>query len=181
MCSETVTYSELFMNNSNINSNINQSLIIYISGVLEQDANLEYIKYIFHKLNIGEINHINFINHRNNDYKVAYIVMKNWYNNIIVEHLQEKIIDENQEARLVHNDPNYWILCQNKTINDQVFDLQHQNNIMENSISEMQTSIQNLYNIIHNQNTNQNTNLYTNNSCCGAVSDAWNPMGKPSN
>lgn len=176
MCSEMANYPHLMMNNSNIN----QALSIYISGVFEKDANFDYIKKIFHDLNIGEIKDIYFVKHTNGKNKNAYIVMEQWYNNIVVEHLQEKIKDENLEARVIHNDPEYWILSQTKSITGQMFDLQHQYNMMEYAISEMQTAIKQLFYIINKSNNTNNANIYTNNSCCGATSNAWNPMGQPS-
>ena len=182
MCSETANYTNMYPNLQM--TNVSQNLQIYISNVSAQKANDVYIKSIFHNLNIGDIKHLNFVKNNDSNSYTCYITMARWYNNISVEHLQEKILDVNQEAIIVHDDPMYWNVHQNETITDKIYELQDQYNIMGYTISQMQKDIEQLYTL--NQNTKKNSvakkcNIYNNNSCCGAVSDAWNPMGEPSN
>ena len=182
MCSETAVYTDMYPNLRM--NNISQNLSIYIPNVSERNANDVYIKRIFHTLNIGDIKHLNFVKNSNSNSYTCYITMNRWYNNIAVEHLQEKILDENQEAIIVHDDPLYWTLHHNKTVTDKISELQDQYNMMGNTISQMQKDINHLYTLNQNTQTSRqvsNSNIYTNNSCCGAVSDAWNPMGEPSN
>ena len=174
MCSETAYYTNMYPNLRM--NNINNNLSIYIPNVLEENANDLYIKRIFHTLNIGDIKQLNFVKNTYNSNYTCYIMMSAWYNNVVVEHLQEKILDENQVAKIVHDDPMYWILNEYKTIDQKFNDLQQKNLYFEDTINEIKNDINNL----KNTSITHNANLYTNNSCCGAVSHAWNPMGEPS-
>jgi hypothetical protein len=182
MCSETAYYTDMYPNLQM--NNINHKLSIYISNISAREANEEYIKKVFHNLNIGDIKQLNFIKNTYNSNYTCYIIMNRWYNNVAVEHLQEKILDEQQVAKIVHDDPMYWILNEYKTIDQNFYDLQQKNLYFEDTINEIKNDINEMKNDISNlKNTGSNThnaNLYTNNSCCGAVSDAWNPMGEPS-
>ena len=129
----------------------------------------------------------------------------------MVQNLQHKIINDNEDAKIVYNDPNYWTLLQNKRpihdsyfkkidnledmvfnfnkgMSERIYSLEKKNSLLEDSIKELKLTIQ-LHdaNINHIANVNnqyqqsqQDTNIYTNNSCCGAVSEGWNPRGEPS-
>jgi hypothetical protein len=118
MCSGYYSFPNTLYNESNKTTsdkfNINQNLVLYISAVVKKNANMKYISQIFKSLNIGDVDYVYF-----QDYgctegsKRATIYMKKWYNNIIVENLQLKIQDSKQQALLVHNDPEYWVLLEN--------------------------------------------------------------------
>jgi len=100
MCSETVFINNI-IESWNADHNIDNNLSIYIPHVLEKYANLEYIKNCFHKLDIAQVIRIDFHNHQylKND-KICFIHMK-WYNNSMVHNLQSKIMDNNEDAKLV--------------------------------------------------------------------------------
>ena len=133
MCSETAYYTNMYPNLRM--NNINQNLSIYIPNVSRQDANESYIKRVFHTLNIGDIKSLNFVKNTYNSNYTCYIIMNRWYNNVTVEHLQEKILDERQVAKIVHDDPMYWILNEYKTIDQKIYDLQQKNQYFENTIN----------------------------------------------
>jgi hypothetical protein len=52
----------------------------------------------------------------------AFIRINYWYDNAAVDALKERILDEVQEARLVYDDPNYWLIeaCDDEDI-DKLF------------------------------------------------------------
>ena len=192
MCSETTNYSPLMMRNVE-QININHNLSIYIPYIPVNHASEEYIKFIFKTLNIAIISRVDFLDHKNCIDKMAFIHIKLWHTNIIVEHLQEKILDQNQEARIVYDDPYYWILLPNKrpipenyavhlyNLEKSVSEL---NQSMIEKISNLETSVKEMQCYLNNNdndndNDNDNRNLFVNNSCCGAVSGAWNPSGEP--
>ena len=209
MCSETANYS-LDMMQFNAQPIVNSGLSIYIPYIAHNNANEEYIKYVFKVLNISEVSRVDFQDHGNQVDKIAVVHMKQWYTNVVVEHLQEKIMDNNQEARIIYNDPDYWILLpnkrsipenydehlsnlqntvfdSNKAMAERIYSLEQKNYALETTIKEMQWCI-NLHDVniryLVDQNTSklpdnsiENNNNLTNNSCCGAVSDAWNPYG----
>ena len=221
--------------------NITQQLSVYIPYINPAQATTEYIVDIFHRFNIGFISHIEFKYITNEDvdctYYSAFIFMKYWYNNKMVERLQDKIMN-NDGARIVYDDPQYWILYPIKNepqpseyllkmeqkYSDKFYEMEQNISEMEQNISEMGQNISEMeqtlgesqwWNRIHEANikylldkirkekpveidllgkaklksdskaklkshTENITmsiidNSYVNNSCCGAVSEAWKP------
>ena len=92
---------------------IDQDLSIMIPFV-GRDKDL--IRSIFEQFDIGIVESIEYIENKTNG--IALVYMEKWNENIIVEHLQEKIMDAEREARLVYNDPDYWILLPNPYFSD---------------------------------------------------------------
>ena len=209
--------------------NINQQLSIYIPYINSKQANTEYIVNIFHRLNIGYVKHIEFqyITSEDGSYYSTVIFMKYWYNNKMVERLQDKIINNDDGARIVYDDPQYWIIYPTKnkqlqsdyllkmeqTYSDKFSEMEQKFSEMEQKFSEMEktlaetqwwvklhdANIKFICDQIRNEKTvidldsdldsdcdevklesnNENIiivdNSYINNSCCGAVTDAWKP------
>ena len=180
---------------------IDQSLSIMIPFV-GRDKDL--IGNIFQQLNIGIVESIEYIENKTNG--IALVYMEKWNDSVVVEHLQEKIIDTEREARLVYNDPDYWILLPNPYFSDyysryhfgyietQINNIddhlsnffKEQNNILD-ELAELKEcmlrvrednykkgiEIGNLYKELNLKKELQNK--FTNNSCCGAVSEGWAP------
>ena len=133
---------------------IDQNLSIYISYVADENANEEYIRNVFKYLNIGDVKRVDFqpkISVYSNESfgKVAFVHMKTWYKNICVENLQERIMNNkvNKEARIVHNDPSYWVLKRNKRdtldnslekMNERIAYLEQQNSNFETKIGHLE-------------------------------------------
>jgi hypothetical protein len=72
---------------------------------------------VFEKCLIGKVEHIDFISKLGKDgktYNAAYIHFEYWFENSTAERFQERILDEKKEARLVYDDPWYWIVLENK-------------------------------------------------------------------
>ena len=114
MCSETANTVEF---NSNLQFNIDQTLSIYIPSILDEYANPQYIRSIFQNLNIGIVKRVDFqpINTSSTSSdKMAFVHMLYWYTNVVVENLQERINSTGLEARIVYDDPHYWVLQKNK-------------------------------------------------------------------
>ena len=175
------------MNTMNINSRIDQKLQVYIPLIMEEYINEEYIINVFNKFDIGKVSYVDFYN-REDDGRIALICMNSWYNNITVLHLQERIIDQEETARIVYDDPNYWVImkcdeCIRRFyINNQMAQIIQDNNIL---IAKNNHNIMDNNDIIsvNNQIYNELKTLkyaLINNSCCGAVSNAWLPS-YPSN
>ena len=118
MCSESVSLTNMI--SPTFSWNIDRNLSVYIPYVDNSCANEEYFKHVFKSLNIGIVSCVYFRTkqsvYSNTSYgKTATIYMKDWFDNISVEHLQEKILEDNgPEARIVHDDPHYWVLQENK-------------------------------------------------------------------
>ena len=185
-----------YMDNNTKQYNIDYYLSIYIPHIAYQDANEEYIKNVFLSLNLALVKHVDFQNKysensKDCNSKVAFVYMEYWFNNICVENLQEKIMQDN-DARIVHNDPCYWILKKNKRpipnnfadellnlhkyiieINKQLSEritiLQEENKTLYNSIQHMQwwiyqhhTNINNLLTTYNSSNVVQATPVLKN-------------------
>lgn len=77
----------------------------------------EDVTKVFEDLNIGKISHIDFVSKLGNDGKLfnaAYVHFEHWYDNIVALNFQERVLNPNKQARIVYEDPWYWIVLENK-------------------------------------------------------------------
>jgi hypothetical protein len=73
---------------------------------------------IIEKMNFGEIKRVDFVPKTGSDgkpYNAAYIHFYQWYDNIVARNFQERVLNPAQEARIMYDDPWYWIVLENKT------------------------------------------------------------------
>ena len=70
----------------------------------------------FEKLRIGSINRIDFLNKKSkkSNYNAVYIHFSEWYDNSAARNFQERVLDPNMEARIVYDEPWFWIVLENK-------------------------------------------------------------------
>ena len=70
----------------------------------------------FDNLRIGAVKRVDFVYKKNagGDYNAAYIHFNYWYDNIAARNFQERVLDVNREARIVYDEPWYWIVLENK-------------------------------------------------------------------
>jgi hypothetical protein len=92
------------------------NMSIYIPHVF---ANFtpEYIADFFEKMLIGSVSHVDLVSKMDRNeqpYNAAYIHFNHWYPGTANTNLQAKIRDPTQEARVIHDDPWFWILLENK-------------------------------------------------------------------
>jgi hypothetical protein len=105
---------------SNMSANTNTSFTVnnislYIPKVFE-NITKEKMTSIFEFLDIGMINHIDFVtkvDNKGKPYNSAYIHFDFWYSNISNQNLQERL-KNSIECRIVYDDPWYWIVLENK-------------------------------------------------------------------
>ena len=67
---------------------------------------------------IGKVNHIDFVAKQGKDgnhFNVAYIHFDFWHDTIVTRNLQERILNDAQVARVVYDDPWYWVVLENKS------------------------------------------------------------------
>jgi hypothetical protein len=72
---------------------------------------------IIEKLGFGYIKNVDFVAKIGSDgkpYNAAYIHFHEWYDNIVNRNFQERVLDPAQEARIMYDDPWYWIVLENK-------------------------------------------------------------------
>lgn len=154
---------------------IDQNMSVMIPNMYEGD---QFIRELFHKLNIGNVKSIDFISNENYQ-RSAFIYMHEWYYNITVENLQQRILDDKYEAKIVYNDPDFWIVLPNynndhiSILYNQITDLNKQMYKLTSSVSTLDHNISDSHKNLKKKNINNNE--LVNNSCCGAVSDAWVP------
>ena len=97
--------------------NIIQTLSVYIPSVSIEHANYQYFYDVFNTLNIGMVKWVDFQPKNDSPTFMAFVHMVKWYENEAVMNLQEKILNEDpnvHEARIVHDDPDYWVIKPNK-------------------------------------------------------------------
>jgi hypothetical protein len=70
----------------------------------------------FENLKIGAVKRVDFVHKMNADgeYNAVYIHFNYWYDNIAARNFQERVLDVNREARIVYDEPWYWIVLENK-------------------------------------------------------------------
>ena len=94
----------------------NQPLSIYIPRVF-QNITKERIAGIFKSLDIGEVRQVDLVPRVNSvgePYNMAFIHMRSWYASLTSANFQEKVLDPRSEARVVYDDPWYWIVLENR-------------------------------------------------------------------
>ena len=71
----------------------------------------------FEDLRIGNVKRVDFVHKRgsNGNFNAAYIHFNHWYDNVAARNFQERVLDVNREARIVYDEPWYWIVLENKT------------------------------------------------------------------
>jgi hypothetical protein len=95
---------------------INQQMSLYIPHVFSNFDEL-YIANVFEGLEYGRVSRVDLvakIDKNDNIYNAAYIHFSEWNNSIIVENFQARVADSEKQARIVHDDPWYWIVLENK-------------------------------------------------------------------
>jgi hypothetical protein len=89
---------------------------LYIPHVFANISKEEVIN-IFESLRIGKVSNIDFVNKigdQSQQYNAAYIHFEYWYDNTAARNFQERVLNPAKEARIVYDDPWYWIVLENK-------------------------------------------------------------------
>ena len=70
----------------------------------------------FENLRIGNVKRVDFVHKRssNGDFNAAYIHFNYWCDNVAACNFQERVLNPNTEARIVYDEPWYWIVLENK-------------------------------------------------------------------
>jgi len=97
-------------------SNTIQNISLYIPHIFANYTK-EDVSRVFEDLNIGKVKNIDFVSKMSKEGKVynsAYIHFVEWYDTIVAYNFQSRVLDVNKEARLMYEDPWYWIVLENK-------------------------------------------------------------------
>ena len=123
----------------------NKKLSIFIPRILNQWANKETMSHIFKKLNIGEIERIDFVEKTtefHNIYYQGFVHFKEWLDTPLTRNIQEKIMNPEQVAKIVYDDPRYWIILKNN-----------------NPMTEVEVKLEKRIIELEKQNVNQHNNM----------------------
>jgi hypothetical protein len=99
-----------------MSSSINNQMSLYIPHVFSNVTN-ERIAHVFESLYFGRVSHIDVVkktNKNGENYNSVYIHFSKWFNNTTTCAFQERVLDPNREARVVYDEPWYWIVLENK-------------------------------------------------------------------
>lgn len=92
-----------------------QNISVYIPHIFDNIVK-EQIEEVFENLKIGKVKNIDLIAKKGKKevYNAAYIHFEYWYDNTAAHNFQERILNPEKEARIVYDDPWYWIVLENK-------------------------------------------------------------------
>ena len=93
-----------------------QNISLYIPHIFANFGK-DFVAQVFEDLNIGNVKNIDFISKCGQDgkeYNAAYIHFTEWYDTIASHNFQARVVDPIKEARVVYDEPWYWIVLENK-------------------------------------------------------------------
>jgi hypothetical protein len=93
-----------------------QNISLYIPHIFANFSK-EFVEKVFDDLNIGNVKNIDFVSKYGQDgkeYNAAYIHFNEWYDTISARNFQARVVDTGKEARIVYDEPWYWIVLENK-------------------------------------------------------------------
>jgi hypothetical protein len=95
-------------------SSIN-NISLYIPHVFE-NISKEFVAETFEKLRIGKVLTVDFVQKMGKDaaYNAAYLHFEYWYDNTAARNFQERVLNPEKEARIIYDEPWYWIVLENK-------------------------------------------------------------------
>ena len=96
-----------------MNVDFNPCMSIYIPLVATNTTE-NFVKRVFYNLNFGRVSRVDFVKKEQDQTKyMAFVHFEYWYQNESSHYLQERI-NSTGCSRVVYNDPNYWIIMENK-------------------------------------------------------------------
>lgn len=100
------------------NKRINQGLSLVIPRIFPKWIDEETIIRIFDKQQIGRIGKVSIVRKpdepgRNYPIYKAYLYFSVWYENEIAYNFQQRIYGPKKQARVVYDDPWYWVVFEN--------------------------------------------------------------------
>jgi predicted RNA-binding Zn-ribbon protein involved in translation (DUF1610 family) len=141
---------------SNTMSNQNEivaPLSVYIPRVFN-NISTNRIAQVFHDQRLGRVDHVDFVPRvDDNEAKMAFVHFEYWNtNNVACEHLIERINDPQREARVVYEDPYYWLVLPNH--NDAVsnmynsYNMRREINNLTKTVEKLRTEFNNVNNVL---------------------------------
>tara|TARA_Y100001935_G_scaffold233272_1_gene215559 strand:+ start:762 stop:1520 length:759 start_codon:yes stop_codon:yes gene_type:complete len=142
--------SSMTMNNG---MTFDSKLSLCIPRVVSEWANKDLITNKFQSLNIGTIKRVDFVEKSSANgikYYMAFLHFEQWEDNQATRNIQNKIMNEETSARLVYDEPWYWILLKNNNpISDEEAALQERVTHLEQQVANLNYWNMYLYNQIN--------------------------------
>jgi len=88
---------------------------VYIPHVFSNITE-DRIKRVFESLSLAKVKHIDFVakmSKYGTVYNAAYIHFEYWHDTVVASSFQERVRNPDKEARLVYDEPWYWIVLEN--------------------------------------------------------------------
>ena len=98
-----------------MNTELNQQLSLYIPHVFPNFTQ-EYIKDVFEFMEFGNVERVDLVSKMDKNgspYNSAYIHFSEWFTTPVAENFKARVLDPEREARIIHDDPWYWIVLEN--------------------------------------------------------------------
>lgn len=92
------------------------NISLYIPHVFSNYSK-EDVTQVFEGLNLGKIKIIDFVSKMGQDgkeYNAAYVHFEYWNDTVSTRNFQARVLDTQKEARVVYDEPWYWIVLENK-------------------------------------------------------------------
>ena len=115
--------------------------------IVRKNITGEFIKKKFESLKIGVIEYVEFMDLKKKPgYKKAYLFFEKFYSNPCCLNLLKKVMDETLNARVVYDDPHYWIILENRNPEKSLFLAHKKIDFLEERIIYLENKIINLNN-----------------------------------
>ena len=104
------------MNTFNNANMFNNKLSVYIPRITPEWAHEAIVAEVFHRNELGLVERVDLVckqSEQGNFYYQAFVHMK-WVDTQCARNIQKRIMNPLCQARLVHDDPSYWLLLENK-------------------------------------------------------------------
>ena len=123
--------------------NIDQSLSMYIPYV---SSDAEYIKETIEDFGFGKVKRVDCVSRGSDEpTSMAFIHMEYWEEDALSENFQERIKNSEKEARIVYDDPNYWIILPNKNpLSDEMHKMQAEIDYLKKENEELKNKYNNV-------------------------------------
>lgn len=111
----TVYFSSALCVSTMSSVSIMQNLSLFIPYVFS-NITQERIARVFENNLLGVVDHVDLVRKTDKNgktYNAAYVHFSHWFNNSVAENFQERVLSPDKEARVVYDDPWFWIVLQN--------------------------------------------------------------------
>lgn len=137
---------------------------VYIPRIFTNIPNSKIIS-TFKNLDLGKVKKMDIVYRTGTDgttYKMAFIHFSTWYSNSAAINLRNRIEDPTIEAKLVYDDPWYWLVLPNSSSTSRQHKTTHNINLSDcvNRINSMSEKLNDVYNEMFMKTQTRSTTEY---------------------